>query len=130
MLGTFLTVLATALSLLVVDLAFGRGVDIANFPAAIIAAGSIGFVNAFIKPILSILSLPLNFLTLGLFSLVVNGVCFWLASVFVPGFSVNTLWAMLLGPVVLSLVSTFLNKYLAERYPSLKPNTTDMKPEA
>jgi putative membrane protein len=130
MLGTFLTVLATALSLLVVDLAFGRGVDIANFPAAIIAAGSIGFVNAFIKPILSILSLPLNFLTLGLFSLVVNGVCFWLASVFVPGFSVNTLWAMLLGPVVLSLVSTFLNKYFAERYPSLKPNTTDMKPEA
>lgn len=130
MLGTFLTVLATALSLLVVDLAFGRGVDIANFPAAIIAAGAIGFVNAFIKPILSILSLPLNFLTLGLFSLVVNGVCFWLASVFVPGFSVNTLWAMLLGPVVLSLVSTFLNKYFAERYPSLKPDTTDMKPEA
>lgn len=125
MTGTFFTLLATALSLLVLDIVFGRGVDIANFPAALIAAGSIGFVNAFIKPILTVLSLPLNFLTLGLFSLVVNGVSFWLASVLVPGFSVNTLWAMILGPVLLSLVSTFLNKYFAERNVALNPGNSD-----
>lgn len=110
MLGVFLTTLVTALSLLIVDLVV-PGVDIANFPAALIAAVAIGFVNGFIKPILSILSLPITFLTLGLFALVVNGICFWLASVLVPGFSVHGLLGIILGPIVLSLASTFLNKY-------------------
>lgn len=124
MIGFFLTTLATALSLLVVDLVV-PGVDLATFPAALIAALSVGFVNSTIRPILSVLSLPLNFVTLGLFSLVVNGICFWLASVVVPGFSVHGLLALILGPVVLSFVSTFLNKYLAERHPE-----TSIKTEA
>ncbi len=115
MVGTLLTLVATALSLLVVDLIFPKGVDIANFPAALIAAGAIGLVNSFIRPVLSLLTLPLNFLSLGLFSLVVNGLCFWLASVAVPGFYVNGLLAFLLGPVILSATSTFLNKYFAEK---------------
>ncbi len=118
MIVTFFTWVATALSLLLVDLAV-PGVDIATFPAAIIAAIGIGFVNSFIKPILSQLSLPLNYLTLGLFSIVVNGVCFWLAAVLVPGFSVHGLLAALLGPIGLSLVNTFISKYLAERRPEL-----------
>jgi putative membrane protein len=123
MVGTLLTLLATALSLLVVDLIFPKGVDIANFPAALVAAIAIGLVNSFIKPILSLLTLPLNFLTLGLFSLVVNGLCFWLASEVVPGFYVNGLLAFILGPVVLSFVSTFMNRYFAEK--QLLPETTD-----
>jgi putative membrane protein len=52
---------------------------------------------------------------LGLFSLVVNGICFWLASVLVPGFAVHGILAIILGPVVLSFVNTFLNKYFAEK---------------
>lgn len=115
MVGTLITVLATALSLLVVDLVFPKGVDIANFPAALVAAIAIGLVNSFIRPVLSLLTLPLNFLTLGLFSLVVNGLCFWLASEVVPGFSVDGLLAFILGPVVLSFVSTFMNRYFAEK---------------
>lgn len=114
MLGYFLTTLITALSLLVVDLAV-PGVDIASFPAALLAGVSIGLVNTFIKPVLSILSLPITFLTLGLFSFVVNGICFWLASVFVPGFAVHGALALILGPIVLSLASTFLNRYFAEK---------------
>lgn len=114
MLGFLLTTLISALSLLMVDLVV-PGVDIATFPAAILAAIAIGFVNGSIKPILSFLSLPINFLTLGLFSLVVNGVCFWLASLLVPGFAVHGLLAILLAPVVLSFTSTFLNKYFAEK---------------
>lgn len=110
--GVLLTILATALGLLIVDLAV-PGVDIANFPAALIAAVAIGFVNGFIKPILSILSLPITFLTLGLFALVINGICFWLASILVPGFSVHGLLGIIVGPIVLSLASTFLNKYFA-----------------
>ena len=125
MVGNLLTLLATALSLLIVDLAV-PGVDIATFPAALIAAVSIGLVNAFVKPVLSVLSLPLTFVTLGLFSLVVNGLCFWLASVLVPGFRVDGLLAFVLGPVILSLASTFLNKYFAERNAGVLP---EAKPE-
>jgi putative membrane protein len=118
MLGFFLTTLATALSLLVVDLVV-PGVDLANFPAAIIAALAIGLINSSVKPILSALSLPLNFLTLGLFSFVVNGLCFWLAAVLVPGFIVRGLIAFLLGPVILTFVNTLLSKYFAERNPEV-----------
>ncbi len=112
--GYLVTTLATALGLLVVDLAV-PGVYIANFPAAMLAAVAVGGVNSTIRPVLSILSLPINFLSLGLFSLVVNGVCFWLASLFVPGFAVSGLLAFILGPVILSFASTFLNNYFAER---------------
>lgn len=114
MLGFLLTTLATALSLLIVDILF-PGVDLANFPAAMVAAVVIGVVNSFIKPILSILSFPVTLLTLGFFALVVNGFCFWLASILVPGFVVKGILAFLLGPVVLSIASTFLNKYFAEK---------------
>ncbi|WP_107805732.1 phage holin family protein [Nodularia spumigena] len=116
--ATFLTAIATALSLLIVDLVV-PGVNIANFPAAMIAALVIGLINGSVKPVLSTLSLPLNFLTLGAFSLVVNGFCFWLAAVLVPGFAVSGLIAFILGPVILSLASTFINKYFAERNPAL-----------
>jgi putative membrane protein len=131
MLGTFLTLLATALSLLVLDIIFPKGVDIATFPAALIAAGAIGIVNSSVKPILSALSLPLNFLSLGAFSLVVNGLCFWLASLFVPGFSVHGLAAIILGPVILSFVNTFISKYFAEKHPEIKAGGQypELKPE-
>jgi putative membrane protein len=112
--GFLVTTLATALGLLIVDLIV-PGVDIANFPAALVAAIAIGLVNSSIRPLLSMLSLPLNFVTLGGFSLVINGVCFWLASVLVPGFSMSGLLAFILAPVTLSFASTFLNHYFAEK---------------
>lgn len=119
MMPTFLNVLATALSLLVVDILF-RGVDIANFPAAMIAGAVIGLINSSIKPILSTLSLPLNFVSFGAFSLILNGFCFWLAAALVPGFGVHGLVSFLLAPVVLSLGNTFINNYFAERSLTLK----------
>lgn len=126
--GYLFTILVTALSLLVVDIVL-PGVDIASFPAALVAGVAIGLVNASVKPILSILTLPINFLTLGLFSLVVNGICFLIAAGVTPGFSVHGVVSFILGPVILSFASTFLNKYFAERSVDLKPNT-DLKTEA
>lgn len=114
MIGYLVTVLATALGLLVVDLVL-PGVDIATFPVAILAAVSIGLVNALIKPILSLISLPINLITLGGFALVVNGFCLWLASVIVPGFTMTGLLAFIFAPIILSLASTFLNNYFAEK---------------
>ncbi|MBE9005545.1 phage holin family protein [Fortiea sp. LEGE XX443] len=124
MLGTFLITLATALSLLIVDLVV-PGVNIANFPSALIAAVAIGLINSSVKPVLSTLSLPLNFLTLGAFSLVVNGLCFALAAFLVPGFSVHGIIAFILGPVVLSCANTFISNYFVERNLTLTGNTTN-----
>ncbi len=118
MLGMLFTLLATALSLLVVDIIF-KGVYLANFPAAMIAAAAIGIVNGVIRPVLSLLSLPINLITLGAFSLVINGLCFWLAAAVVPGFKVSGLVAFILAPVILSVVNTLLNNYFAEKFPSL-----------
>ncbi|MGC1248470.1 MAG: phage holin family protein [Spirulinaceae cyanobacterium] len=132
MLAAFLTLLATALSLLVVDLAV-PGVNIATFAAALIAAASLGAVNAVVKPVLSTLSLPLNFVSFGAFTLVVNGICFWLASLFVPGFAVHGILGIVLGPVILSFVNTFILTYFAEKNPQLNlggtsQTTTDSLP--
>lgn len=119
MLPIFISGLVTALSLLVVDLIV-PGVELETVTAAGIAAVSIGLVNALIKPVLSTLSLPANLLSFGLFSLVVNGVCFWLSSLAVSGFYVQGILGFLLGPVVLAFVGTFLNNYLIEKYPQLQ----------
>ncbi|MBD1850938.1 phage holin family protein [Leptolyngbya sp. FACHB-711] len=114
MIGYLLNTLITALSLLIVDIVI-PGVNLANFPAAMLAGVAIGIVNGAVKPVLSLLSLPVNFLTLGAFSLIVNGFCFWLASLLIPGFTVSGLLAFVLGPVVLSLGTTFLNSYFANK---------------
>lgn len=106
-----LNVLSTALALLLVDYII-PGVVIANFPAAIFAGIIIGIVNAVIRPILFLLSLPITILTLGFFALVVNGICLWLASLLTPGFTVYGFWGFILGPIVLSFVSTMINNFL------------------
>jgi putative membrane protein len=122
--GFLLTTLVTALSLLIVDTLFSS-VSINSFPTALIAALVLGVINGSIRPILSLLSLPINFLSLGLFSFVVNGICFWLAGVLVPGFSVNGIAAIILGPVVLSLGTTFLNSYFEGRTLPSFPNLSN-----
>lgn len=124
MLLYLLSILATALSLMLVDAIFA-GVVLANFPAAMVAAVMIGLVNGIIKPVLFILSLPITILTLGLFSLVVNGICFWLASVVTPGFQVHGFWAFIVAPIVLSIVSTALNNFFVNQ--ALKTKTQEIE---
>lgn len=109
--------LATALSLLVVDLVV-PGVTITTLTAAAIAAVSVGVVNAFLKPVLQTLTLPINALSLGAFSFVLNGLCLWVASLAVPGFYVTGIIGFLLGPVVLSAVNTFIGNYFEKKAPA------------
>lgn len=108
---------ATALSLLVVDLIV-PGVTISTLTAAAIAAVSVGVINAFLKPVLRTLTLPINVLSLGAFSFVLNGLCLWLASLVVPGFYVTGIIGFLLGPVVLSAVNTFIGSYFEKKAPA------------
>lgn len=86
------------------------GISFSGFIAALWAAIVIGLVNIFIKPILMILTLPINLLTLGLFTFVINALMFLLVAKLVPGFMVEGFLAALLGSIVLSILSMFINR--------------------
>ena len=81
------------------------GIHITSGPVLIIAALVLGFVNAIVRPILVVLTLPLTVLTLGIFFFIVNGAAFGLAAALVPGFTVASLGSAILGAVVVALVS-------------------------
>lgn len=85
------------------------GVTVQSFPAAFVAAIVIGIVNALIRPVLLLLTLPVNILTLGLFTLIVNALMFWLASSFTPGFRVANFGAAFWGALVFWIVSWLTN---------------------
>jgi len=85
------------------------GVKIANFLTAIVAAIFFAVVNAFIKPVLVILTLPINILTLGFFTLVINALLVMLVAAIVPGFEIRSFWWAMLYSVILSIVSYVLN---------------------
>jgi putative membrane protein len=82
------------------------GVQIASGGVLIGAALVLGFVNAVVRPVLVLLTLPLTILTLGLFYLVVNGAAFGIAAALVPGFSVATPGSAILGALVVALISS------------------------
>jgi putative membrane protein len=83
-----------------------------TFVTALIAALVLGLVNAVIRPILVLLTLPVTLLTLGLFIFVINGLLFWLVGSFVKGFVVDGFWAGFLGAIVYSLISWLLSGLL------------------
>ena len=88
------------------------GVHVDSFVTALVVALVLGIVNAFLKPVLIILTLPITILTLGLFTLVLNALLILLVSKIVPGFSVDGfLWALIFG-IVLSIANTFIHSFL------------------
>lgn len=86
------------------------GISLAGFAAALWAAVVIGLVNIFIRPVLILLTLPINLLTLGLFTFVINALMLWFVSKLVPGFMIDGFLAALLGSIVLSILSIFINR--------------------
>lgn len=90
------------------------GVAVTSFVGAAIASIVIGLVNATVKPVLTILTLPITILTLGLFLLVVNGISLSLAAYFTPGLSIDGFWPAVIGAIVLSLISSFLSGFAKE----------------
>jgi putative membrane protein len=82
-----------------------------SFLAALSVAVVLGLLNTFLKPLLLLLTLPLNVLTLGLFTLVINTVVVLIASSLVSGFSVDSFWSALLFSLILSLVNFVLSTF-------------------
>ena len=115
--GSFLAHwLVTAISLVVADWALA-GVRIGNGLSLAIAALVLGFVNALVRPLILLLTLPLTVFTLGLFYLVVNGIAFALAAALVPGFSVGSLGSAIVGALIVSVVSWFIG-WLTRQQPA------------
>lgn len=103
-----LTWLVTAISLMITAYIV-PGFIIISFSAAVIAAIVLGLVNAIVKPILVLLTLPLTIVTLGLFLLVINALTIWLAGALTPGFDVTGFIPALVGSIVLTLVTSAIN---------------------
>ena len=85
------------------------GVKIEGFFVALVTALVLGLLNAVVKPILFILTLPINILTLGLFTFVLNALIIMLVSAIVPGFKVNGFLSALLFSLVLTIINFVLN---------------------
>jgi putative membrane protein len=91
------------------------GVTVSDFVTALIAALVLGLVNAVIRPILILLTLPATLLTLGLFIFVINGLLFWLVGSYIDGFTVAGFWPGFFGAIVYSIVSWALSALLLSR---------------
>ena len=91
-----------------------RGIEIQGVVPLLFAAATIGILNAVVRPFVLLLTLPLNILTLGLFTLVVNAVMLWMASEVVKGFSVHGFWSALGGWLLMSFFTFLINLLIGE----------------
>lgn len=86
-----------------------------SFYAALAAALFIGLVNALLRPLLILITLPVTILTLGLFALVINGLLFWFVASFVEGFHVGGFWSAFWGALIYGLLNWAINVVLNDR---------------
>ena len=107
-----LTWLITAVSL-IITAKLVPGITISSFGVAAIAAIVLGLINAIVRPLLVLFTLPLTILTLGLFLFVINAISFGLVGYFVSGFQVNGFLDALFGSIILSFVSGILSSAFA-----------------
>ncbi|MDM0044644.1 phage holin family protein [Variovorax dokdonensis] len=109
--------LLSAVALLLVAYIYS-GVQVVGFGSALIAAAVIGLLNAVLRPILIVLTLPVTIVTLGLFLFVINALMFWSASGLLGGFHVNGFGAALLGSLIYSALGLLIDAALAPRVAS------------
>ena len=90
------------------------GIAVASFATALVAALVLGLVNAVIRPVLVLLTLPVTIVTLGLFIFVINGLLFWFVGSFIQGLAVSGFWVGVFGAIVYSLISWALSSLVFE----------------
>lgn len=104
----FLAHLIITAALLLVVSNFVKGIEIPGWGPAILLALVLGLVNAFVRPIMVLLTLPFTIITFGLFLLVVNALMLWLASAVVPGIKIQKFKAAFLGALLLSVLNVLI----------------------
>ena len=91
------------------------GIEARTVTTVLVAALVLGLVNAIVRPILLVLTLPLTLVTLGLFLFVLNALCLWLTSAVVPGFDVRGFWSAFGGALLVSALSWVVNGFVSDR---------------
>jgi putative membrane protein len=91
------------------------GIQISGFFSAVFAAAMLGFLNAFFRPIALLLTLPINILSLGLFTFIINALMLKMASGLIPGFDVYGFWTAIFGSLLISVISWLLNSFISEQ---------------
>ena len=91
------------------------GIHISGFLSALLAAGILGILNAFFRPIALLLTLPINILSLGFFTFVINALMLKMASAVITGFEVIGFWSAIIGSLLISVISWLLNSFINDR---------------
>ena len=91
------------------------GIHISGFLSAIFAAAMLGILNAFFRPIALLLTLPINILSLGLFTFIINALMLKMASAVITGFDVIGFWSAIFGSLLISVISWLLNSFINDR---------------
>lgn len=124
----FFHLIISALALLLVERII-KGVYFDGLVSLINAAVGLGFLNVYLRPLLIRLTLPLSLYTLGIFTLIINGFVFFLASIIVPGFHVAGFWSAFLASILFSFVSFIAGASFAPiRFMSFSKNSTLKNP--
>lgn len=110
--GALVRVIVTAIAVVVAGYLLPGQVQVGDLGSVLLFALVLGVLNALVRPVLLILTMPINLLTLGLFTLVVNALVFWLATLFPLGVSVNGFTGAFLGALVVSVVSFVLSRLI------------------
>ncbi|MBW2490898.1 MAG: phage holin family protein, partial [Deltaproteobacteria bacterium] len=91
------------------------GIQVSGFFSAVFAAAVLGILNAVLRPVALLLTLPINILSLGLFTFIINALMLKMASGIIPGFGVYGFWTAIFGSFLISLISWLLNSFIGER---------------
>jgi putative membrane protein len=92
-----------------------NGIRVSGFLPAVFAAAMLGILNAFFRPIALLLTLPINILSLGLFTFIINALMLKMASGLIPGFDVYGFWTAIFGSLLISVISWLLNSFIGKK---------------
>lgn len=104
------------------------GISVDGISSALLAAAVLGILNVFLRPIALILTLPVNILSLGLFTFIINAFLLIITSRLIPGFNVNGFWTAILGSLLISVVSWVINTFASEKV-SVKTVKSNINPD-
>jgi len=102
------------------------GIQVDHFLTAVFAAAVLGILNSIVRPILILLTLPINLLTFGIFTFIINAALLMLVSVIIPGFDIDGFWTAVLGSILISVINALLSWLLRDNRPPGTPTREDV----
>jgi len=93
-----------------------KGIEVSSTPIVLVIAFVLGIINAFLRPFIILITLPINILTLGLLTLFINGALFYLVSKIVKGFVITGFWPAFWGYILFSIISFLLSLLIGEAF--------------